>query len=48
MKLQRVYVNLPRLSQYKQIVVLTHPGIVYVNLCAEEDALDVIFPDLAA
>ena len=43
----RVYVKLPNMKQYRQIVVLTRPGIVYVNMDAEADAMDVIMRELA-
>lgn len=47
-KMQRVYVSLPKIPWYKHIIVLTHPGVIYVNLCADEDAIDVIFRELVA
>ena len=48
MKLQKIMVSLPALKCYRHIIVLSQPGIVYVNQCAEEDAIDVIFRELAA
>jgi hypothetical protein len=47
-KLQKIMVDIPALSCYRHIIVLSQPGIVYVNTCAEEDAMDIIMRDLAA
>lgn len=45
----KIYVSLPGLRQYKKIVVLSHPGVVYINLDAEEEAnMTLIVRELAA
>lgn len=45
----KVYVKLPALKEYQNVVVLSHPGVIYVNLCAEEGSnLTLIVRDLAA
>ena len=47
-KLMKVFVSLPRLWEYRQIVVLTRPGVVYVNTAADEHGMVLIMQDLAA
>lgn len=45
----RVYVSLPAMKEYKNVVVLTHPGVLYVNTCAAEGAkMTLIVRELAA
>lgn len=45
----KVYVYLPGLKEYRQVVVLTHPGVIYINLSAEEGAnMSLIVRELAA
>lgn len=44
-----VYVRLEGLKEYKRVIVLAHPGVIYINLCADKDAnMDLIVPELAA
>lgn len=43
----KVYVQLPAMPDYKKVVILDRPGIVYINLCAREDAkMCMVLPDL--
>lgn len=43
----RIMVALPEMGQYKQVVILDRPGIVYVNISAREGAnMVLILPDL--
>lgn len=43
----KVYVQLPAMPDCKKVVILDRPGIVYINLCAREDAkVCIVLPDL--
>lgn len=43
----RVLVALPEMREYKQVVILSRPGVVYINTAAEQGAkMSLILPDL--